>query len=62
MTADLPPEGSVLELPDGRFRAIIVRPAEPAAAELRGWYLDRDRITEERVTVALDAVTVLQDG
>lgn len=59
----LPPEGSVVRLPAGRFRAIVVKPGHGAGtAILRGWFLDREQVSEEYVTVDLGAISVLEEG
>jgi hypothetical protein len=60
---DLPPDGAVLATEHGRFRAIIVRPGQRAdTAVLRGWYLDRERISEQYITVELAGISVLELG
>jgi hypothetical protein len=59
----LPPDGAVLATEYGRFRAIIVRPGQRAdTAVLRGWYLDRERISEQYITVELAGISVLEPG
>lgn len=59
----LPPDGSVVQLPAGRFRAILAKQGEQAGtAVLRGWYLDRETLTEQCITVPLAEVRVVEDG
>ena len=59
----LPPDGAIVDTDRGPFRAIIVHPGiEPGIAVLRGWYLDRELLQEEQITVALDDISVLELG
>lgn len=59
----LPPDGAIVDTDHGPFRAIIVRPGvEPGIAVLRGWYLDRELLHEELITVTLAEISILELG